>query len=90
MLTMDDRDIIHGLAMQAAAIAALPVQEEKRKLWRKLNTLNPERPMVMIDQVCWREFNAAQVRSDLIHTRKVCEKHGCPLEFILKDLSTIN
>ena len=42
MLTMDDRDIIRGLAMQAAAIAALPVQEEKRKLWRKLNALNPE------------------------------------------------
>ena len=22
-------------------------------------------------------------------TRTVCEKHGCPLEFILKDISTI-
>ena len=40
-----------------AEIAALPVQEEKRTLWRKLNARNPERPMVMIDQVCWNEMN---------------------------------
>jgi hypothetical protein len=34
------------------------VQEEKRKLWRKLNGLHPDRPMVMIDQICWHELNA--------------------------------
>ena len=26
-------------------------------MWRKLNALQPERPMVMIDQVCWNEMN---------------------------------
>jgi hypothetical protein len=40
-----------------AEIAALPVQDEKRTLWRKLNARKPLRPMVMIDQVCWNEFN---------------------------------
>lgn len=49
--------IIRELAGQLAEIAALPVQEEKRRLWRKLNGLKPERPMVMIDQVCWNEMN---------------------------------
>ncbi|MCX7799282.1 MAG: hypothetical protein N2109_02955 [Fimbriimonadales bacterium] len=39
-----------------AEIAALPVQEEKRRLWRKLNGLQMERPMVMVDQVCWNEL----------------------------------
>ena len=34
-------------------------------------------------------FNPEQVRTDLIATRKVCEKNGCPLEFILKDISTV-
>jgi hypothetical protein len=34
-------------------------------------------------------FHPDQVRADLVATRKVCEKHGCPLEFILKDISTI-
>ncbi|MGD0090010.1 MAG: hypothetical protein ABSE73_08825, partial [Planctomycetota bacterium] len=34
-------------------------------------------------------FDAEQVRADLLTTRKVCEKHDCPLELILKDISTV-
>jgi hypothetical protein len=49
--------IVRELAARVAEIAALPVQEEKRALWRKLNARNPARPMVMIDQVCWSEMN---------------------------------
>lgn len=49
--------IVRDLAAQVAEIATLPVQEEKRALWRKLNALRPERPMVMIGQVCWNEMN---------------------------------
>lgn len=51
-----DQTIIRKLAAQLAEIAALPVQEETRRLWRKLNGLKPERPMVTIDQVCWNEM----------------------------------
>jgi hypothetical protein len=57
MLNKKDRTIIRKLAKQVAEIAALPVQEEKRALWRKLNARKPVRPMVMIDQVCWNEMN---------------------------------
>jgi len=57
MLNKEDVGILRELAGQVAAIAALPVQEEKRGLWRKLNALEPVRPMVMIDQVCWNEMN---------------------------------
>ena len=39
-----DIDIIRGLAEQVAEIAALPVQEEKRALWRQLNSCQPCRP----------------------------------------------
>ncbi|MBA4388984.1 MAG: hypothetical protein C0404_13465 [Verrucomicrobia bacterium] len=55
---MDQNDvaIVRELAKQVAEIAALPVQEEKRALWRKLNAKKPDRPMVMIDQVCWNEM----------------------------------
>jgi hypothetical protein len=49
--------VVRELASRVAEIAALPVQEEKRKLWRKLNARKPVRPMVMIDQVCWNEMN---------------------------------
>jgi hypothetical protein len=52
-----DRQILRELAKQMAEIAGLPVQEETRALWRALNRLKPERPMVMIDQVCWNEMN---------------------------------
>ena len=52
-----DRAILRDLAGRAAEIAALPVQDEKRRLWRALNDLKPERPMAAIDQVCWNEMN---------------------------------
>ena len=56
MLTRQDRTIVRGLAERTAEIARLPVQEDKRALWRKLNARKPERPMVMIDQICWNEM----------------------------------
>jgi len=57
-----DRAVIRELAARTAEIAALPVQEQKRALWRKLNARQAVRPMVMIDQVCWNEMN---VRDEL-------------------------
>jgi hypothetical protein len=56
MLSKRDVTIVRELAARTAEVAALPVQEEKRALWRKLNARQPERPMVMIDQVCWNEM----------------------------------
>jgi hypothetical protein len=58
MINKQDVAIIRQLATRVAEIAALPAQEEKRALWRKLNARKPARPMVMIDQVCWNEMNA--------------------------------
>lgn len=57
MINKNDIMIIRELAAQVAEIAALPVQEEKRQLWRQLNKLQPVRPMVTIDQVCWNEMD---------------------------------
>jgi|TARA_Y100000310_G_scaffold93800_1_gene91361 hypothetical protein len=56
MLSREDVLIVRELAARVAEIAALPVQDEKRALWRKLNAREPDRPMVMIDQVCWNEM----------------------------------
>ena len=52
-----DKNIIRSLAAEVAEIASLPAQEQKRAMWRKLNGLKPDRPMVMADQVCWNEMN---------------------------------
>jgi len=34
-------------------------------------------------------FNEKAVRDDLTRTRDICRANGCPLEFILKDISTV-
>jgi hypothetical protein len=51
-----DRDVLRALAEETAALAALPEQEETRRLWRELNGLRMERPLVMIDQIPWHEM----------------------------------
>lgn len=56
MASKKDYEVLRKLGDAVRRVADLPVQEEKRRLWRKLNMLRPERPMVMIDQVCWNEF----------------------------------
>ena len=35
------------------------------------------------------DFDAALVRADLMQTKAICEKNDSPLEFILKDISTV-
>lgn len=52
-----DRDILRGLAEQKADIGALPVQQEKARLWTALNDLKSERPMVWINEICWNEMD---------------------------------
>ncbi|MBI5084751.1 MAG: hypothetical protein HZB13_09155 [Acidobacteria bacterium] len=56
-LSVGDRDILRTLASQLAEIAALPVHAEKARLWRKLNDLESERPMVWINEICWQEMD---------------------------------
>ncbi len=39
--------------------------------------------------LAWDVFRPEQVREDLAATRDLCVRHGCPVEFILKDISTV-
>ena len=57
MLNRNDIEIMKSLAHEYAEIAALPVQAEKRQLWIKLNSIQMERPMVLIDQIPWNEMD---------------------------------
>jgi hypothetical protein len=52
-----DIKILRELGARVAEIAELPVQEEKRDLWRRLNALRPVRPMVLIDEIPWFEMD---------------------------------
>ena len=56
-LNQQEIQILKMLAEQYAEIATLPEQENRRKLWRKLNHFQMERPMVLIDQIPWGEMD---------------------------------
>jgi hypothetical protein len=52
-----DRDVLRHLVEQQAEIAALPIHTQKAELWRKLNDLEPVRPLVWINEIPWHEMN---------------------------------
>ena len=52
-----DLATIRELAKQVAELAAQPIMEEYKRLWRSHNALKPQRPMVIADQICWNEMN---------------------------------
>lgn len=52
-----DRLVLTELAKQYAEIAYLDQQSINRKNWARLNSLQPSKPMVMIDQLPWHELN---------------------------------
>ncbi len=56
-ITSQDADILRRLAAEQAQIAALPVHREKAELWRRLNDLEPVRPLVWINEIPWNEMN---------------------------------
>ena len=57
-----DRRIIGDLARRVAEIAALPVHEQKRAMWTKLNALEDVRPMVWINEIPWHEMEDDELR----------------------------
>jgi hypothetical protein len=56
-LTAAEKDTLRRLGSEVAAVAALPVHREKAGLWRKLNDLEPVRPLVWINEIPWHEMN---------------------------------
>ncbi len=56
-LNSKERDILKTLGEQYAEIASLPVHKEKAALWRDLNDLKSQRPMVWINEIPWHEMN---------------------------------
>ena len=59
MLTIQDREILRRLGTEYMEYASLPVQKEKRDLWKALNRCEMARPMVNIDQLPWDELNSS-------------------------------
>ncbi|MCY2989324.1 MAG: hypothetical protein NTY19_15825 [Planctomycetota bacterium] len=55
-LNARDTDVLRRLAADLAEIAALPVHQQKARLWQQLNDLESVRPMVWINEICWHEM----------------------------------
>lgn len=56
-----DRAILQSLARQVAALAARPIEEEKRDLWLRHNALQPTRPLIFCDpENGWHEIFPAE------------------------------
>ncbi len=56
-ISQHDKDVLRRLVEEQAEIAVLPVHKEKAELWRRLNDLEPVRPMVWINEIPWNEMN---------------------------------
>lgn len=56
-LSESDRSELRELARQLAEIAADPVNDERRELWRKLNDRDAQRPMIWINEIPWHEMD---------------------------------
>jgi len=49
MVLKKDKDIIRDLAKRWIEIANLPVMADRKRLWKKINDLNMERPMLLVE-----------------------------------------
>lgn len=69
MITPEDRTILRDAAKHVADIADMPIMAERRELWKKHNSLKPERPMILISpEGSWGEL--------LPHSTMKCQDNG--------------
>ena len=59
-----DRNILRDLAKQYAEVCAQPVQNERRNLWRRHNSLRKTRPLIYVRAFAWREMPQATLQCD--------------------------
>ena len=57
VLKPEEKEILRILGAQIAEISADPVNKTNAELWRKLNDLESQRPMVWINEIPWHEMN---------------------------------
>jgi len=56
-ITDTDKKILRQLAHKKAEIAEMPINQEKIKLWKDLNSLKTARPLVWMNEIPWHEMN---------------------------------
>ncbi len=56
----DERSLVRDLCRRYLEICAEPVQQDRRALWRRLNSLKPVRPPIYIRAFAWSEMPHSQ------------------------------
>ena len=57
MITAPDREILRTLAHKVRDIAELPIQQQRRELWTRHNSLKPGRPLILVfPEGSWQEL----------------------------------
>ncbi len=56
-LADDEKAVLRDLATKLASYAADPINKVRAEDWRKLNDLEPVRPMIWINEIPWHEMN---------------------------------
>lgn len=59
--SQSDKEMVRTLAHKVMEVAALPIQNEKREMWRRLNRLDPIRPTVWINELPWDELQCEEL-----------------------------
>jgi len=57
VISKQDKQILRELAKKYMELASLPVNKEKTEMWKHINMLKDEKPMVWINQVPWHEMD---------------------------------
>jgi len=63
-----DRDVVRRLAGDLVDVAGRPEQQEKIEGWKRINSLQPHRPMLWITEIPWGEFE-----NNVDELRPVCQ-----------------
>ena len=59
---MDERALLRDLARRYAEVAASPVQDQRRDLWRRHNSLKATRPPIYVRACAWSEMRDARLQ----------------------------
>ena len=57
IIPQKDQDVLRRLAERQAEIASLPIHAANAAAWRRMNNLQPGKPMIWINEIPWHEMN---------------------------------
>ncbi len=57
VVSKKDKEVLRELGRKVGQIGSLPIQEERKSMWARLNGLDVVKPMVWFSDVCWNEMN---------------------------------